>query len=338
VGDPAKEDGDRSRVVARRTFLEGVVAAGSAMSVAALADDIRLPLRVVDENVIQHFRSLRAVLVDADNLLGPYYPLTIVRQQIDVIDSLRQQARGMMSLRLLSAEARWAEFAGWLYDDIGMRDDGAAWIGRATDMAVEAEDDATVAYLLARRAQRAVLFSRGEDAIQLAVHARRQSTAAPFTRALASVVAASGHAISGDADAARKEIDAARDLVAWHISAEPDGLGAFCSPSYVAVQEGECWLRLGDAERAATVLGDTLGVWPVGFDRDRGLALVRLAAARLAAHDPDGAARAAVEAARVAERTGSVRVFDGVVEVGRSLERWRGHRPVDELLQQLTSE
>ncbi len=277
--------------------------------------------------------------VTCGSLLGPYYPLTVVRQQVGVIDSLRRQARGAVALGLLATEARWAEFAGWLCDDIGLRDEGMSWISRAAEMALEAEDDAMVAYILARQAQRAVLFiPDGDEAIGLAEHARRQAAAAPFTRALASVVAANGHALKGEVDDARREIDAARDVVVWHGPAEADGLGAFCSPTYVAVQEGECWLRLGDAERAMEVLDDTLHGWPARFDRDKGLALVRLAAARLAVHDPDGAGRAAVEAARVAERTGSARVLDGVTAIAQDLERWRGRRPVDELLQQVGAE
>jgi hypothetical protein len=324
---------ETQREGARQTFWRALAAAGE--GAVALAET--RPLRSagpVDAAVVGHFRALRAVLVDSDNRLGPFLPLPVARQQLNVIDGLRGRARGGLATALLATQAQWAELTGWLCDDLGLRAEGELWLGRAAEMAVEAGDSPMLAYVLARKAQRAVLFGgSSHSAVQLADAARRYAGATPLTCAFAAVITATGHATGGDTDRARKEIDAARDLVARHHPS--DGLGGFCSPGYVWAQEGECWLRLGQPQRAAEVLDQALRQWPAAYEREKGLVLARLAAAFLASGDPDCAGQAALAAADAADRTGSARIFADVVDVAAGLERCGQQPAADQLLARL---
>ncbi|WBB93447.1 helix-turn-helix transcriptional regulator [Verrucosispora sp. WMMC514] len=94
--------------VSRRAVLE--LAAGLATLPAMTASG----MRAVDPAVVEHFAELRALLVQADDRLGGLTILSTVEQQIALIAALRRQARGSLRGRLLSTEARWSEFAGWL--------------------------------------------------------------------------------------------------------------------------------------------------------------------------------------------------------------------------------
>jgi hypothetical protein len=105
---------------------------------------------------VNYFAELRGLLVQADDRLGGVTILSTVEQQIALIAALRRQARGPLRDRLLSTEARWSEFAGWLSDDLGDRAAGDRWLERAGSMAQEADDQEFWAYVLARKAQRMV--------------------------------------------------------------------------------------------------------------------------------------------------------------------------------------
>ncbi|WP_259275665.1 helix-turn-helix transcriptional regulator [Micromonospora chalcea] len=139
--------------VSRRALLE--LAAGLTAVPVVTTTGVSHP-RSVDPAVVDHFAELRALLVQADDLLGGLTILSTVEQQIALIAALRRQTRGQLRNRLLSTEARWSEFAGWLSDDLGDRAAGDRWLDRAGSMAQEADDQEFWAYVLTRKAQRMV--------------------------------------------------------------------------------------------------------------------------------------------------------------------------------------
>jgi hypothetical protein len=102
--------------LSRRAVLEA--ASGSLMAPLAGGHAVRVPARI-DPAIVGHFAALRALLVDADNRLGGISVLPTARQQVEVIAGFRRAARGELREQLLSTQARWAEFVGWLSDDLG---------------------------------------------------------------------------------------------------------------------------------------------------------------------------------------------------------------------------
>jgi transcriptional regulator with XRE-family HTH domain len=90
--------------VDRRTLLQAMLSAGMS-SVLGASRGSSTVQRPVDPAVIDHFARLRAVLVDADNLLGPLRLLSTVHQQLGIMDDLRRNTRGALRRDLLATQS-----------------------------------------------------------------------------------------------------------------------------------------------------------------------------------------------------------------------------------------
>ncbi|MEV6695330.1 XRE family transcriptional regulator [Micromonospora sp. NPDC051196] len=313
----AEADGhERHGHVSRRVFLQ-VLPAGV---VASLADTDGMATRAaaVDPAVVDHFAALRSVLVESDNRVGAAAVLPTARQQLDHIAGYRRATRGVLHDALLSTQARWAEFAGWLSDDLGDRKAGAWWLAQALTMAQEAGDVEFTAYVFARMAQRAADAADQDRVLGLARAAERAGSYREQVRAFAAVQRAHGHAIDGDTAAFRTAIDDAQHLSAT-TAADEHGLGSFCTTAYVSAQEGDGWLRLGRPRTAVRCFNRALEEWPDSYKRERGHYLARAAAAHAAAGEPAPAADAALAALNLARLTRSTRIRCQINVVSRQL-------------------
>ncbi|WBB48428.1 helix-turn-helix transcriptional regulator [Verrucosispora sp. WMMA2044] len=319
--------------VSRRAVLE--LAAGLATLPAMTASG----MRAVDPAVVEHFAELRALLVQADDRLGGLTILSTVEQQIALIAALRRQARGSLRDRLLSTEARWSEFAGWLSDDLGDRAAGDRWLDRAGSMAQEAEDQEFSAYVLARKAQRMMGTGDEDRVVGLARAASRLPDVPALVQAFAAVQEGHGSAIEQKASTFQAAIERAHKLVAAASPAAGDtsALGSFCTRPYLAAQEGEGWLRLNQPWRAVDSFTAAVNEWPDRYRRERGVYLSRIAHAYLAASQPDQAATVAAEALSVATTTGSARVRRNVTTLARHLEPFSRQPDVRQFLDQLAT-
>jgi hypothetical protein len=285
-------------------------------------EEIRGP---VDPAVVDHFAALRAVLVESDNQLGAATILPTVRHQLGLIARFRRNAKGTLHDQLLGTEARWAEFAGWLCDDLGEHAEGGWWLSEATSMALESHDTDFSTYVLARKAQRA---SRGADqdrVLGLAQAALRVGTAYPRVAAFAALQQAHGHALAGDTREFESAIGKAQTLADGKTTSDGE-LGSFCTRPYVVAQEAEGWLHLRQPGKAASRFSQALDGWPAPHQRDRGLYLSRAAVAQLANEQHEEAATTALTALRLADTTHSMRIRKEVEAVGRRLARFE-HRP-----------
>jgi tetratricopeptide (TPR) repeat protein len=236
--------------------------------------------------------------------------LGTVHQQLAIIDELRRNSRGPLRGELLAAQARWAEFAGWLCDDMGDLVAGGVWADRAMEMAQESDDPMWVGYILARKAQRAGRTGDADRTVGLGQAARRVAELPPLARAFAHLQEASGHALAGETHDCEAALAAAHNLVAGNTDTANSGaaeLGGFCTTSYVQLHEAECWLTQGRPDQAISTLEAALDTWPTSMERDRGLCLTRLASAHLAGDQPDldQAGLAAQQALRVGITAGS---------------------------------
>lgn len=321
--------------VGRRALLE--LAAGLAALPAVTAAGVSRP-RAVDPAVVDHFAKLRALLVQADDRLGGHTVLSTVEQQIALIATLRRQTRGQLRDRLLSTEARWSEFAGWLSDDFGDRVAGDRWLDRAGSMAQEADDQEFWAYVLARKAQRMVGTADEDRVVGLARAASRVPGTPELVHAFAAVQEAHGSAIEGDATAFQAAIERAHALVATASPTRDDNsLGSFCTRPYLAAQAGEGWLRLNQPRKAIDSFTAAVNEWPDRYRRERGVYLSRTAHAYLAASEPGRAAAVAADALTVATTTGSARVRRNVTALAQQLEPFCGEPDVRHLLDQLAT-
>jgi tetratricopeptide (TPR) repeat protein len=132
---------------------------------------------------------------------------------------------------------------------------------------------------------------------------------------------AHAYALDGDERACQQSLDQA------HRIAAPDddsgdasaGHGSFCTPAYLEMQRGACWLTLGRPALAITSLDTATRSLSPAYRRDRGAALSRQAAAYAALGEPAEAGRTAMAALDIARATGSGRVLKMTVAVADGL-------------------
>jgi tetratricopeptide (TPR) repeat protein len=136
---------------------------------------------------------------------------------------------------------------------------------------------------------------------------------------------AQAHALDGAEVACQGALDQA-----YERAASPDdpgdashGHGSFCTPGYVEMQRGRCWLRLGRPMKAMTAFESALLSLPPVYRRDRGVALSGQAAAFAAIGEPGEAATAAIQALSVARDAGSERIVNMVIPVATALAPYR---------------
>lgn len=285
----------------------------------------------VDAAVVDHFAALRGVLVESDNRMGAAAVLPTALHLLQQISQFRRAARvGVLREDLLCAEARWAEFAGWLSDDLGDRAAGDSWLAQALTMAQEAHDADFTMYVFARMAQRSAESTDRDRVLGLAHAALRSNGDQPRVRAFAALQRARGHALTQDVSGFRHAVDDARSLIPDSSAARGD-LGSFCTQPYISAQEGEGWLRLGRPSTAVDCFDRALAGWPVSYPRDRGLYTARTAAAYAAAGDPEHAAVTATTALQYASVTRSARIKREVVALSQRLAPFRTQPAVAEL-------
>jgi tetratricopeptide (TPR) repeat protein len=276
-------------------------------------------------------------LVRTDNLLGPRHALGGVHDQLGVIDALLRSVRPPIRHRVLQLGARYAESAAWLHEDSGGLRGARYWTGRSMEWALEA-GDRLMSWVLYRRGEHAAADGDAAAVAGLAAAARREGGDLPDPMMAAILQQeAHAHALDGNEAACQTALDRAHEQ-----AASPDdpgdasnGHGSFCTPAYVEMQRGRCWLRLAQPAKAKLALDSAIQSLPPVYRRDRGVALSALAAAFVGLGEPAEAAEAARQALGVARDAGSERIVSMVIPVGTALARYRGIEAVARLREAL---
>ncbi|MGW7617121.1 helix-turn-helix domain-containing protein [Streptomyces antimycoticus] len=315
--------------VNRRGFLGTTAAAAGLGMLPTPASATRRP---VNPAVVGHLRQLRATLVQSDGLYGPHAAMSAVHDHLTVIEQqLLPGAHGLLRREILQTGSEWAEFAGWLYEDLGRPEQALWWSDRAMEWAQEADDPVRQAFILMRKAQQSVGLGQQQRAVGLASAALRVRGDVPARiRASAHLQAAHGHALIGGELPTLRALDAAQALVEGD-EAVNDQLGGYCNHAYVYAQRATCYLRLGKPMDAVTAYRQALGHWPAIYQRERGLHLARLASAHAADRAPDAACATAMEALEISRETESRRTTAELQRVITGLAPWRRTAMVQDL-------
>ncbi|MFF0382893.1 hypothetical protein [Streptomyces sp. NPDC004286] len=310
--------------ISRRTLITGAVG-------AVLPDHLPTSSRAFDnqridggriEAAVEHLREMWHSLVRADNIFGPGHALASVHQQLDILESLLEHAKGTQRVEVLRLAARYAESAAWLHEDMANMPQAITWTGQAMEWSVESGEETMTTWTLFRRSQQATTMKKAAQAVGLARAVQRDAAAHPApVRAAALQQEAHGHALGGDEVASQRCLDEAHAF-----AASPEtkgdarsGHGDFCTASYIEIQRATCWLTLGRPDRAAPLLEAGLSSLPDAYQRDRGLAQARLAMAYAGVRQYDQAAEAASVALVIANGTGSKRTLNEAVAAVHSL-------------------
>ncbi|MGH3719550.1 MAG: helix-turn-helix domain-containing protein [Pseudonocardiaceae bacterium] len=278
-----------------------------------LTQAIAQPSRV-DPQVIEYFRRMLAEHYTGDKMLGPRQLLGTTMAQLEVLDTLRKQARPPVAKPLLRTLAQYAEFVGWLQQDGGDLHAAVYWSDRATQWAQSAADHQMVAYLLIRKSNIACLANDAASAVDLAAAAQDvPGGSAPRIRALAAQQEARGWAVLGDSDRCQHRLDTAAELLHTH-SGETDPTGPVYLAHYdldtLEEQAATCYRDVGRPEDAIPILERRIAALPATLHRDRGHRLAKLANAVIATRqpEPDRAAHLGLTCLDLTRHTGSARI------------------------------
>jgi transcriptional regulator with XRE-family HTH domain len=257
------------RPMNRREFLWSAATVGAAT--------LALPgptLRRVDPEAPALLRSLLDDYTRADNLLGPGHLLSLMSLHLDFIAELTTAASGDLRSELFKVRAWYAEFAGWLYQDAGNERAADYWSDRALEWATTADDHLLTSYVLMRKSNQA--SGVGDVALTLdlaeaALHKPDRLT--PRARALGLRQSAHGYALAGDAAKCARALEAAAEEAARH---EDHGdeerlLTGYCTPSFVEMEAADCWMTLGQPEKAIAIFEH--GLVSTASESPRGLSL-----------------------------------------------------------------
>lgn len=312
--------------VPRRTFIFGAVGAAITASGPPSARPQRKPgwathCAPSELSPIESFQQLRAMLVSQDNLAGPGSVLPAVREQIRLIQQLRQDSNGTDRRALLRVQAEYAEFAGWLCQDLGGYRDAKDWTSQALEWAHAVGDRDMVSYVLARKSQLAGDMTDAMTAIDMAEAATHAATPHSRLNSVGATYGAYGHALAGNASESQRSID---NAVTQLLDADDteSAWAPWLDRSYIDVQAGRCHAQLGQHVKAIGAYQNAIDALPAQYRRDRGVYLARQALAHVGAGNIEHAAAIGIQAVDIALVTGSQRITADLARLDSEISRW----------------
>ncbi|MCZ7430131.1 helix-turn-helix domain-containing protein [Streptomyces sp. WMMC1477] len=318
----------------RRDLLRGGVGIGAAaafgMGTPAAADSevvqsLKQPPRVASAysgTPLEYFKQARRLLIDNDNLMGPRHAIAAVREYIEHIKTLRRDTKGVDRQGLMELQTQYAEFASWLYQDLGDFDSAEFWLDRAFQWSHTVGDGDLTSYVMARKAQLAGEKRDLVDVVDLAEAAQRMARPRSRLAAVARTFESYGHALRGDPTDSERAIDDVRNALD-RVSSDTTPWGVWLNEQYVDVHRAQGLEVLGKHAQAAEIFTKAIKSLPEGYHRDRGVYLARAAVAHAGAGSPEEAAAVGLQALTVAKDTGSGRIMRELVRLDRSLVPWQ---------------
>ena len=299
--------------ISRREFF-GIGAAATALTAGASP-----AAAAADLPPVEHFRQLRSTLADSDNLFGPQRVMAAVREQIDLLQSLRQGQRGADYRALAGVQTEFADLLSWLHQDSGEHDAAAFWLDRALEWSHLTGDINNTAFILTRKSHLASDIGNGAEAAEVAEASVSLAPTNSRMAAIASAQATRGYALLGDQSGTERAHDRTLNLFD---TATADELpwGQFFGPAYVTAQYAESQRLLGNHSAAAGQYRLAIDQMPAGFRRDQGVYLAREALAFVGAGDAEQAAQAGLRALNIGNETGSTRILTELHKVRNALQ------------------
>jgi tetratricopeptide (TPR) repeat protein len=213
----------------------------------------------------------------------------VLAGQADLIQEIARNTGDHTSRALLLLASRYAEYTGWLVQEVGTDSGALWWTCRAVDLANAAGDSGFAAYGLVRRALVALYRGDAEQTIQLAVRAQA-ATLPSRIRGLAAAREAQGHAIAAEYDLAMRALDRTSALLsAANSDTDQPVVGTSNLANLAEMIRGWCLYDLGRARDAAQIIDRQLAAVPQGATRAQARYSARRALAYAVAGDIDHA-------------------------------------------------
>ncbi|MFC9534350.1 helix-turn-helix domain-containing protein [Streptomyces sp. NPDC056975] len=317
---------DRRALLRGGAGISAAAALGVGTPAVAEADaSPRWPARsaaAYSDTPVEHLQRARRLLIDNDNLLGPRHAIKATLEHIQAIKDLRQDSQGVDRQALMELQTQYAEFASWLYQDLGDFDNAQFWLDRAFQWSHTVGDGDLTSYVMARKAQLAGETRDLVDVVDLAEAAQRMARPRSRLAAVARTYESYGHALRGESTDSERAIDDVRNSLD-RVSGDTTPWGVWLNEQYVEVHRAHGLEVLGKHAEAAEIFTSAIKALPDGYHRDRGVYLARAAVAHAGAGAPDEAAAVGFQALTVAKDTGSGRIIRELVRLDQSLIPWQ---------------
>lgn len=285
------------------------------------------------DDAVSQLLVLRRIVNDAHNWRGTGALMPAVRSMYDFIDVLRRNARGDVRRRLLGTGAMYAEFYGWLFEEIGDLRNAAVWTSRALEQGQAADDRDVVAYCYVRMSQLAEVEGDDDRVIGLARAAQRETGLSPIVRAMALRQEAHGLARAGQ-DACMPRFDRARSLVLSAERPQTDeySIGYCFTDLHVSMQRAASMIDLADHRRAINAYTELMPRWGAVCQWEQGVHTAKLAYAHAANGDVEKAVDFGFAALDLARATGSQLIVNELDK----LDPWSKTPAIAELAAEVT--
>lgn len=261
---------------------------------------------------------------------GALLPTLIAQTQ--TLRGLAAAARSPARSTLLGLAAHYAEYTGWIAQEVG--DDHAAlwWTDEAVRMAEAAGQPEMGAYALVRRALVGMYRGDAAETIDLARMAQADARASERVRGLAALREAQGYALTADGGPCHEALERGREHLA-HAANDPAAamLGTSTVADPAAMVTGWCLHDLGRPTDAAAVLDREIVRLPGDAHKARTRFAARRALAYATAGEVDHACQLTSELLTDARQLSSATIRLDLVRLSRALNRWPSHAPVRSL-------
>jgi transcriptional regulator with XRE-family HTH domain len=325
----------------RRAFLAYGAALAGSVGVLTPDELDRLTLaldqpRRADEDVADYFRQMLVVQKAYDYRVSPAAHLGPVGQQVAVLDRLCQDAKKPARSALRSVQSEYAEYLGWLHQQIGNTKAAVYWTEKAMVWAQSSGDYQFVSFAIGRKTNLAVWAGRPAEAMELADTGRRVPWRVP--PGLASINAqyeARALALRGDEAGTLRLLEDARGSIKCRERSGEDRIywAQRHTESFLDATEAHCRIDLGRPADAIEILREFV---PSGEPQPRQagpLALLALAHAR--AGDPEAAAEAGQRALAAPLSANTSRVLATAED---ALRTWAGETYVQDFRRRLAEQ
>lgn len=266
-----------------------VLAAGALAVPAVYLGGTVTPASAEHVDLVSAFRSLFDHYRKLGQTTAPSILIPVLAGQADVIQEIARNTGDHTSRALLLLASRYAEYTGWLVQEVGTDSGALWWTCRAVDLANAAGDSGFAAYGLVRRALVALYRGDAEQTIQLAVRAQA-ATLPSRIRGLAAAREAQGHAIAAEYDLAMRALDRTSALLsAANSDTDQPVVGTSNLANLAEMIRGWCLYDLGRPRDAAQIIDRQLAAVPQGATRAQARYSARRALAYAVAGDIDHA-------------------------------------------------
>ncbi|UVS81219.1 helix-turn-helix transcriptional regulator [Actinokineospora sp. UTMC 2448] len=260
---------------------------------------------VVDDDTLALFEAQFEHLRMVGHRASPAF---VLPDLVTNFTKLRALLRVEAAPELIRLAYRFAEYAGWMFQEAGKTDMAHGWTTKAVGMAARVGDAGLAGYALVRASEIALYDGDGYTMVDLARRAAAAPDATAAVRSLAAQREAQGHALVGDLTACLSALDAAER---WEEEAAAESgphFGTTSLPNPIAIARGWSMHSLARNDESAELLTAELARIPTGSVRSRVRFGVRLALTNAERGDIEGACTQVAAMLRDLKRTDSATV------------------------------